>query len=130
MRNSLLLLNVTRLERCNLCFIELEKIKRCLPALTRCIFLSIKIPNKKVAFHPPTFILMVVLASKQHVVSDVRITIKIKVGGGMDTETKFMKVAIIFKKANFLFRIEMVIFPFYLNQLCLLLLLLLLLLSW
>ncbi|GFZ15809.1 transducin/WD40 repeat-like superfamily protein [Actinidia rufa] len=24
-----------RLERCNLCFIELEKVKRCLPVLTR-----------------------------------------------------------------------------------------------
>lgn len=26
-----------RLERCNLCFIELEKVKRCLSALTRCL---------------------------------------------------------------------------------------------
>lgn len=27
-----------RLERCNLCFMELEKVKRCLPFLTRFIF--------------------------------------------------------------------------------------------
>lgn len=38
-----LMLGCQRLERCNLCFIELEKIKRCLPALTRCIFTSLKL---------------------------------------------------------------------------------------
>lgn len=31
--------NGFRLERCNLCFIELEKIKRVLPSLTRYVFM-------------------------------------------------------------------------------------------